>query len=217
MVRPDDITFVPERDGTGIITRRYFRGSETLYCIRLPSGHRVHSSQPSSATFSAGLAGARGSPPPPRRRVPDRAALTTRRAAAPDTRADGGGAADDRIVRGAPPSGFGDYGLSARRRVRRSSRYVSAVTMWSAAPWLPRAGERGFDVRERGGEVAAAMLVHLGDLLPRSRVEPRAPLDGRLPEGAGGVPARAALLDGGQPQADALAAGARQARSSAMR
>ena len=55
MVRPDDITFAPERDGTGIITRRYFRGSETLYCIRLPSGHRVHSSQPSSSTFSAGL------------------------------------------------------------------------------------------------------------------------------------------------------------------
>ena len=40
---------------TGIITRRYFRGSETLYCIRLPSGHRVHSSQPSSSTFTAGL------------------------------------------------------------------------------------------------------------------------------------------------------------------
>jgi iron(III) transport system ATP-binding protein len=55
MVRPDDITFVPEREGTGIITRRYFRGSETLYCIRLPSGHRVHSSQPSSSTFTAGL------------------------------------------------------------------------------------------------------------------------------------------------------------------
>ena len=55
MVRPDDITFVPQRDGAGIITRRYFRGSETLYCIRLPSGDRVHSSQPSSATFSTGM------------------------------------------------------------------------------------------------------------------------------------------------------------------
>jgi iron(III) transport system ATP-binding protein len=55
MVRPDDITFVPERDGAGIITRRYFRGSETLYCIRLPSGHRVHSSQPSSSAFPAGM------------------------------------------------------------------------------------------------------------------------------------------------------------------
>jgi iron(III) transport system ATP-binding protein len=55
MVRPDDITFVPERDGAGIITRRYFRGSETLYCIRLPSGHRVHSSQPSSSALPAGM------------------------------------------------------------------------------------------------------------------------------------------------------------------
>ena len=55
MVRPDDITFVPQWDGAGILTRRYFRGSETLYCIRLPSGDRVHSSQPSSATFSTGM------------------------------------------------------------------------------------------------------------------------------------------------------------------
>jgi len=55
MVRPDDITFVPQPDGAGIITRRYFRGSETLYCIRLPSGDRVHSSQPSSASFSTGM------------------------------------------------------------------------------------------------------------------------------------------------------------------
>jgi iron(III) transport system ATP-binding protein len=55
MVRPDDITFVPQWDGAGTLTRRYFRGSETLYCIRLPSGDRVHSSQPSSATFSTGM------------------------------------------------------------------------------------------------------------------------------------------------------------------
>ena len=54
MVRPDDITFVPQRDGAGIITRRYFRGSETLYCIRLPSGRRVHSSQPSSSMLPTG-------------------------------------------------------------------------------------------------------------------------------------------------------------------
>ncbi|HEU5189998.1 MAG TPA: TOBE domain-containing protein, partial [Methylomirabilota bacterium] len=32
----------------------FFRGSECLYCIRLPSGRRVHSSQPSTATFAAG-------------------------------------------------------------------------------------------------------------------------------------------------------------------
>jgi iron(III) transport system ATP-binding protein len=54
MVRPDDITFTPARDGSGVITRRYFKGSETLYCIRLPSGSRVHSSQPSASTFATG-------------------------------------------------------------------------------------------------------------------------------------------------------------------
>jgi len=54
MIRPDDITFASDRDGTGTITRRYFRGSETLYCIRLASGRRVHSSQPSSSAISTG-------------------------------------------------------------------------------------------------------------------------------------------------------------------
>ena len=75
MVRPDDITFVPQWDGAGILTRRYFRGSETLYCIRLPSGDRVHSSQPSSATFSTGMRVRPQSPPPPRRRLPRRGAI----------------------------------------------------------------------------------------------------------------------------------------------
>ena len=55
MIRPDDITFVPETDGAGTITRRYFRGSETVYCIRLPSGHGVHSSQPSASILPAGM------------------------------------------------------------------------------------------------------------------------------------------------------------------
>jgi len=55
MIRPDDITFAPQRDGAGVITRRYFLGSQTLYCIRLPSGRRVHSSQPSSSTFPTGI------------------------------------------------------------------------------------------------------------------------------------------------------------------
>ncbi|MCI0548885.1 MAG: ABC transporter ATP-binding protein [Candidatus Rokubacteria bacterium] len=54
MIRPDDITFVPHRDGSGVIVRRYFRGSETLYCILLPSGHRVHSSQPSASMLATG-------------------------------------------------------------------------------------------------------------------------------------------------------------------
>ena len=55
MIRPDDVTFVPDDTAEAVITRRYFRGSETLYCLDLPSGHRVHSSQPSSATFPIGL------------------------------------------------------------------------------------------------------------------------------------------------------------------
>ena len=55
MIRPDDISFVPEASGAGTITRRYFRGSETVYCIRLPSGHRVHSSQPSASVLPTGM------------------------------------------------------------------------------------------------------------------------------------------------------------------
>jgi len=55
MIRPDDVTFVPDAAGEAVIGRRYFRGSENLYCLDLPSGHRVHSSQPSSAAFANGL------------------------------------------------------------------------------------------------------------------------------------------------------------------
>ncbi|PYM71812.1 MAG: hypothetical protein DME03_19030 [Candidatus Rokuibacteriota bacterium] len=55
MIRPDDVTFVPDPAGDAVILRRYFRGSENLYCLGLPSGHRVHSSQPSSAAYPNGL------------------------------------------------------------------------------------------------------------------------------------------------------------------
>jgi iron(III) transport system ATP-binding protein len=55
MIRPDDITFVPAPDGEAVILRRYFRGPETLYCLGLASGHRVHSSQPSAAAFPTGM------------------------------------------------------------------------------------------------------------------------------------------------------------------
>jgi iron(III) transport system ATP-binding protein len=55
MIRPDDVTFVPDPAGEAVVVRRYFRGSENLYCLALPSGHRVHSSQPSSAAFATGL------------------------------------------------------------------------------------------------------------------------------------------------------------------
>jgi iron(III) transport system ATP-binding protein len=55
MIRPDDITFVPDDAGSGLIVSRHFRGSETVYCIDLPSGHRVHSSQPSSSAIPTGI------------------------------------------------------------------------------------------------------------------------------------------------------------------
>jgi iron(III) transport system ATP-binding protein len=55
MIRPDDVTFIPDPAGDAVIVRRYFRGSESLYCLGLPSGHRVHSSQPSSAAYPNGL------------------------------------------------------------------------------------------------------------------------------------------------------------------
>src|SRR5687767_10181619 len=54
MIRPDDVTFVPDASGDAVIVRRDFRGPETLYSLALPSGHRVHSSQPSSAAFVKG-------------------------------------------------------------------------------------------------------------------------------------------------------------------
>ena len=55
MIRPDDVTFVPDPAGDAVIVRRCFRGSENLYCLGLPSGQRVHSSQPSSVAYPNGL------------------------------------------------------------------------------------------------------------------------------------------------------------------
>jgi iron(III) transport system ATP-binding protein len=54
MVRPDDVDFRPADAGGAVILRRYFRGAQTLYCLGLASGHRVHSSQPSSPAFAPG-------------------------------------------------------------------------------------------------------------------------------------------------------------------
>jgi iron(III) transport system ATP-binding protein len=54
MIRPDDVTFTPDPSGDAVIVRRYFRGSENLYCLGLPSGNKVHSSQPSSTAVAAG-------------------------------------------------------------------------------------------------------------------------------------------------------------------
>jgi iron(III) transport system ATP-binding protein len=55
MIRPDDVTFSVRDEGTATILKRSFRGSETLYCLGLPSGRRLFSSQPSAAEFSVGL------------------------------------------------------------------------------------------------------------------------------------------------------------------
>ena len=54
MIRPDDVSFRPDPAGEAVIERRWFRGSETLYRLGLPSGRRVHSSQPSAAAFATG-------------------------------------------------------------------------------------------------------------------------------------------------------------------
>ena len=55
MIRPDDVTFVVRDDGNAVILKRWFRGSETLYRLGLPSGRHVYSSQPSAAPFVPGL------------------------------------------------------------------------------------------------------------------------------------------------------------------
>src|SRR5438034_494552 len=54
MIRPDDIGFAPEPGGHALIVRRDFRGPVNVYCLRLPSGQRVHASQPSTAIFEPG-------------------------------------------------------------------------------------------------------------------------------------------------------------------
>jgi iron(III) transport system ATP-binding protein len=54
MIRPDDVTFVPSPDGDALILQRDFRGTETLYCLELPGGRRLYSSQPSWATEGVG-------------------------------------------------------------------------------------------------------------------------------------------------------------------
>jgi iron(III) transport system ATP-binding protein len=54
MIRPDDVSFVPSPDGDAVIVGRDFRGTETVYCLELPGGRRLHSSQPSWATDAVG-------------------------------------------------------------------------------------------------------------------------------------------------------------------
>jgi iron(III) transport system ATP-binding protein len=54
MIRPDDIHVIPSDDGPARLIARQFRGSENLYRVVLPSGHIVHSSEPSTSVFPAG-------------------------------------------------------------------------------------------------------------------------------------------------------------------
>ncbi|MGH7321570.1 MAG: ABC transporter ATP-binding protein [Candidatus Rokuibacteriota bacterium] len=54
MIRPDDIDFMPHPDGDGIIAGRQFHGSDNLYRLRLASGARVHSAQPSTTIYPVG-------------------------------------------------------------------------------------------------------------------------------------------------------------------
>jgi len=55
MIRPDDVDFLPDAEGTAIVIERQFKGSENLYKIALPSGHPVHSSQHSLAVHPVGM------------------------------------------------------------------------------------------------------------------------------------------------------------------
>ncbi|MCI0409410.1 MAG: ABC transporter ATP-binding protein [Acidobacteria bacterium] len=54
MIRPDDIELVRDLAGEATVVTRHFRGSDNLYCVRLPSGRTVHSSQGSTKIVEPG-------------------------------------------------------------------------------------------------------------------------------------------------------------------
>ena len=54
MIRPDDIHVRPSPHSQAHVLSRQFRGSENLYTIALPSGHVVHSSEPSTSAIPVG-------------------------------------------------------------------------------------------------------------------------------------------------------------------
>jgi len=54
MIRPDDVELVADLAGEATVVTRHFRGSDNLYCVRLPSGRRVHSSQGSTKIVEPG-------------------------------------------------------------------------------------------------------------------------------------------------------------------
>jgi iron(III) transport system ATP-binding protein len=54
MIRPDDIDFIPHPDGNVVIVGWQFHGAENVYRLRLASGARVHSVQPSTTLYPIG-------------------------------------------------------------------------------------------------------------------------------------------------------------------
>jgi iron(III) transport system ATP-binding protein len=54
MIRPDDIDFIPHPDGDVMVMGRQFLGADHLYRLRLTSGARVHSVQPSATLYPPG-------------------------------------------------------------------------------------------------------------------------------------------------------------------
>jgi iron(III) transport system ATP-binding protein len=57
MIRPDDIDFLPDPGGDAVVVGRQFRGAGHVYRLRLPSGARVHSVQPSTTVHAVGTRG----------------------------------------------------------------------------------------------------------------------------------------------------------------
>ena len=57
MIRPDDIDFTPDPAGEAVVVARQFRGAGHLYRLRLASGARVHSVQPSTTVYPVGTRG----------------------------------------------------------------------------------------------------------------------------------------------------------------
>jgi iron(III) transport system ATP-binding protein len=54
MIRPDDVELIADLAGDATVVARHFRGPDNLYCVRLPSGRTVHSSQASTRIVQPG-------------------------------------------------------------------------------------------------------------------------------------------------------------------
>jgi len=54
VLRPDDVVFVADPAGTGLVTRAEFQGSSVLSTAILPSGASVRSRRPHSSALAVG-------------------------------------------------------------------------------------------------------------------------------------------------------------------